>query len=140
MFVGIGLEAFAATPDAGSIIQQIEQERRDWRTPKNLEEQSPVTREIDAPTDSVVVNISAIEFRGNVNIQSKELQEFFNPYLGRSYDYDGLQTLARMVGEFYRSKGLWARGILPEQTLESGKLIIEIVEGELGFFDHRKDG
>lgn len=132
LFVGIGLEAFAATPDAGSIIQQIEQERRDWRTPKNLEESSPVTREIDAPTDSVVVSISAIEFRGNVNIQSKELQEFFNPYLGRSYDYDGLQTLARMVGEFYRSKGLWARGILPEQTLESEKLIIEIVEGELG--------
>ncbi len=129
---GAGVHAARAAPlDSGAILQQLDREKQSRRSiapfPKPAEPQ-PVNAEAGAFT----VLISAVQFRNNLNVSSSELQAWFARYMGRTYTFSGLEQLAGQVGEKYRSEGLWAKGVLPEQSLKDGLLVIDVVEGKLG--------
>lgn len=123
--------AFSQPPDAGSILQQLEQEQLTQPQFENYRQKNIEKDEVGLEAD-LRVEIKQIVFQGNENISDSELSDVFNSYLGQKTSFNDLQQLARMVGEYYRGKGLWARAILPEQSLEDGILIIKIIEGKLG--------
>lgn len=134
----IGSAAIAATPDAGSIESQIKQERA-------LRPQVPLfpvpsikaTEQPDA--SAATVFIRRIEWTGNAHVPTAELQADFSSALNRAYTFAQLQALTLRVGEYYRSKGLLARGILPAQQLRDGVLHIRVIEGTLGQITIRHD-
>jgi len=131
IFLPLISNGFAATPDAGSIMQQLEQER--LMAPKQLKMPvKPVVQPEKEESDALKVLIKDFEFRGNVNIPSDELREAFASYLNRKHSFKALTKMVRMMGEYYRGKGLWAKAIIPEQTFENGILIIQVIEGKLG--------
>jgi len=133
--------AYAATPDAGSILQQLQQEEKLSRpAPKFDRTDKP---QIEQPEDpqALKVLVTKIIFTGNTNIKAQELENAFQSFLNKQHSFQGIEKIARMVGEYYRGKGLWAKAILPPQSLQNGELIIEVIEGELGSIqiEHKED-
>ncbi|MEL0031057.1 MAG: ShlB/FhaC/HecB family hemolysin secretion/activation protein [Betaproteobacteria bacterium] len=121
-----------AAIDAGSVLQQIDAERSEWRKPPERPDREAQDPERVPESGGVEVMVNEVVFEGNTNINTEVLQELFAPFLGKAYTFSGLKNLILMIGELYRSEGLWARGVLPDQTLEDGVLRILVVEGELG--------
>ena len=137
VFVGsvltlVGSYAVAATPDAGSILQQLQQEKRlSQPLPKFERKTQEEPALVDDPA-ALKVLLKKFTFVDNKNITTDELTEAFARYLDTEQTFNGLQKIARMVGEYYRGKGLWAKAVLPAQSLEGGELILQIIEGKLG--------
>ena len=119
-------------PDAGTITQQLEQlKQRELPIPvfpKQIEkvvELPPLD-----PAKSVLIN--ELVFEGNESIPSTRLNIHFANSVGQKLDFARMKNLTEQVQDFYQKEGLWVKAILPQQTLENGKLIIRIFEGRLG--------
>lgn len=77
--------------------------------------------------------LEQITFYGNTAFSSGTLQMVLGSVVGQEFDMAGLQSIADRVGEYYRAQGFpFARAILPPQTVSSGRLKIEIIEGRYG--------
>ena len=120
------------SPDAGSLLQQLQQERQ--LNAPGLQFEEKTQEPVQAPEDAggLKVLIVSVRFEGNLNVSTEDLQAAFADYLNQEYTFSGLERLAGLVGEIYRQQGLWAKGTLPEQTLANGELLIRVVEGKLG--------
>lgn len=119
-------------PDAGTITQQLEQlKQRELPIPvfpKQIEkvvELPPLD-----PAKSVLIN--ELVFEGNESIPSTRLNIHFANSVGQKLDFARMKNLTEQVQDFYQKEGLWVKAILPQQSLENGKLIIRIFEGRLG--------
>lgn len=127
----LSIEVNATNIDGGVILQQIEQASETQTAPPSFEKAPEAQPEV-IQVNAYRVLISEIEFLGNTNISSETLRKLFSSKLNKKYSFQELESLARIIGSFYRSKGLWAKGILPAQSLENGVLVIEIFESRLG--------
>jgi len=149
LFVGVTLlvttafspSVIAANPDAGSILQQLEQERRLSAPMPTFEKDAQPKPELPDDPNALKVRLSKITFQGNTNIETDELTEAFSTFINTEQSFMGLQKIARMVGEYYRGKGLWAKAVLPQQSLAGGELILQIIEGKMGDveIEHKED-
>lgn len=85
---------------------------------------------------------SAPELRGSVQLQEvvfspsellepSELNALTQPYLGRAVSSDDLNAFLRAIQALYLSKGVQtAVPVLPQQDLQSGRLLVLLVEGK----------
>ncbi|NVK00277.1 MAG: ShlB/FhaC/HecB family hemolysin secretion/activation protein [Oceanospirillaceae bacterium] len=120
-------------PTAGSILQQLEQRQaREQDAPELPKPDEADIPELPPFNEDASVQIDSLVFSGNAVISDSELEAALKSYSGRKLDYPLMQRLAQEVGEFYRSKGLWAKAILPPQQLADGRLRLQVFEGSLG--------
>jgi hemolysin activation/secretion protein len=119
-----------AVPDAGSVRQQIEQQRRQALPPKSDPQFLP-----PAPLESLggaTVTVRRFEFAGNTLLKSEQLEAAVAGHLGRALSFADLQNAAIAVANAYREAGWVVRAYLPKQEITDGTVTIQIVEATLG--------
>ncbi len=121
-------------PNGGSLLQQLQQEKQLKNPGVQFENKTEEPAQDSQDAGGLKVLIKTVRFEGNVIVTTEELQAVFANYVDKEYTFSGLEKLAGLVGEIYRKKGLWAKGVLPEQTLAEGELLIRVVEGKLDRF------
>lgn len=128
LFTGwAGAQTTVAAPDAGSMRQQIEQQR-DFKLPQ-INRQPKVTPPPEIQKkDGVIVNPKEFRFVGNKLISSQELSFSVKPFLNKELSFDGLLLAADAVAAAYKDFGVLARAYLPEQDVSDGLITIQIVE------------
>lgn len=78
-------------------------------------------------------SISRLMLSGNSVFSDETLTAQVEQFLAEDQDLAGLRSMANTLSRFYREQGyLFARAVLPPQTLDDGSLQIEIVEGRYG--------
>lgn len=120
-------QSSAAVPDAGSVRQQIEQQR-DFKLPQ-VNRQPKITPPPEIKKkDGVIINSKEFRFVGNKLISSQDLAFALKPFLNKELSFDGLLLAADAVAAAYKDFGVLARAYLPEQDVSDGLITIQIVE------------
>lgn len=129
--IAIGLQSQAnvmahVVPDAGSLRQQIEQQRT-----LPLPAASPLPR-VTPPEfraqSGMTVHVKAFRFAGNSLIGSDQLAPAVANFVGRELDFAGLQRAADTLAAAYRQAGWIVRVYLPEQDISAGVITLQVVE------------
>lgn len=120
-----------AAPDTGSVLkeQSLPPKQPAPTVPLRIDpyRQDPVQ------PGGPKVKLESLTFLGNSVFSAEVLGAAVKENLGKEFDLAGLQKIADSVADFYRTRGYpFARVILPPQTLSSGRLKIEVVEGRFG--------
>jgi hemolysin activation/secretion protein len=117
-------------PDAGTVRQQIEQERRNALPPKSAPQFLPPPPMVSMGGATVTVN--AFQFAGNTLLTSERLAHSVTGFTGRPLSFAELQNAAIAVAAVYRQAGWVVRVYLPQQDITGGTVTIQIVEARLG--------
>lgn len=109
LYAGTG---FAATPDAGSILKQIERELEKYITPKK-----PPKKEKEEPKKTQVEGnkfiVKHFNFEGNKLIRAEELEQSLKIYLNKEITLEELKLAVGSLSNFYRNRGYLAQAVLP---------------------------
>ncbi len=125
------VDAATANMDAGALQRQTEQgfrPRSDAPLRNRPEPQAPSP----PARDAVTVTVTAFEFQGNTLLSQEALHQVVVPFLNRPLWFDGLQEVAQAVSAAYREAGWVVRAFFPKQAIESGRVILQIVEAQFG--------
>lgn len=134
------LSLFAQTPpDAGTLQQQIERER-DLQLPKRVAPEAPARPPEMRPAQGVTVMVSRFRFVGNTLLSDEALEAVVARYLNRPLDFNQLQAVAIEIANTYRDAGWVVRAYLPEQEIDAGEIVIQIVEAVFGRTHTESDG
>ncbi len=114
-------------PDAGSLRQQIEQQRS-----LPLPQAAPQPRVAPPPEikphDGMSVRVQSFRFAGNTLLGAEQLTPALTEFVGRELDFAGLQRAADAVAAAYRESGWLVRVYLPEQDVSEGTITLQVVE------------
>jgi hemolysin activation/secretion protein len=117
-------------PDAGTVLQQIEQQRRPALPPKSAPLLLP-----PPPMESIggaTVTVTSFAFAGNTLMSSKLLSRAVSGFVGRPLTFADLQNAAVAAANAYRRAGWVVKAYLPQQDITGGTVIIQIIEARLG--------
>jgi hemolysin activation/secretion protein len=117
-------------PDAGTVLQQIEQNRHPALPPKAAPLFPP-----PPPMESIggaTMTVSAFKFAGNTLLTSKQLTPVVAGFVGRPLTFADLQNVAIAVASAYRRAGWVVKAYLPQQDVTGGTVTIQIIEARLG--------
>lgn len=113
-------------PDAGSLLRQSEQ-----KAP-----QLPTLPTLEAPRllsdTGVKISVKRFEVEGSTRFSPERFAALLADLVGKELGFAQMQAAADRVAALYRTQGLHATAILPEQTLEDGVVRIRVIEGHLG--------
>lgn len=123
--------AQTTSPDAGSLLQQFERERKP-DLPRKALPISPAEPEAMQPLFGVIITVNQFHLAGNKLLGTELLQSALASYLDRPLDYTQLQAAAAAVAEVYRAAGWVVRAYLPQQDIVGGVVTIQIVEAAFG--------
>lgn len=128
MFFANFLARAQTLPDAGSLRQQIEQQR-ELPLPSAGRPQQAATQlpEIKAPV-GMTLRPQSFRFVGNQLLSAEQLNVVLTDFLGQELDFSGLQRAADAVTGAYREAGRIARVYLPEQDISDGTVTLQVVE------------
>jgi hemolysin activation/secretion protein len=132
-----GLRAQTA-PDAGSVLQQMEQQQR-----RPLPDKSAPIFVPPAPMQSLggtTVTVSEFRFAGNTLLAASELSRSVETFRGHAITFTGLQDAAIAVANAYRKAGWVVRAYLPKQEIADGIVTIQIIEASFGAVRVHGDG
>lgn len=114
-------------PDAGSLRQQIEQQRT-----LPLPQAAPQPRLAPPPEikphDGMSVRVQSFRFAGNTLLSAEQLTTALTKLAGREHDFAGLQRAADAVAAAYREAGWLVRVYLPEQDVSEGTITLQVIE------------
>ena len=125
-----GLLHAQSVPDAGSVLRQIEQERRIPLPPQSAPLLMP-----PAPMQSLAgatVTVTSFQFAGNTMLKGQQLAPSVAKFLGHPIGFAELQDAAVAVANAYREAGWVVRAYLPKQEITDGIVTIQIIEATLG--------
>ena len=132
LVLGLHITGWAQTaPDAGSLLQQLERERRPALPPKALPSR-PAAPAAMQPLQGASVTVSSFRFVGNTLLSAGQLAPAVAEYLNRPLDFSQLQAASAAVAEIYRAAGWIVRAYLPQQDIVDGVVTIQIVEAVFG--------
>ena len=132
LVLGLHITGWAQTaPDAGSLLQQLERERRPALPPKALPSR-PAEPAALQPLQGASVTVSSFLFVGNTLLSAGQLAPAVAEYLNRPLDFSQLQAASAAVAEIYRAAGWIVRAYLPQQDIVDGVVTIQIVEAVFG--------
>jgi hemolysin activation/secretion protein len=117
-------------PDAGSVLQQIEQDQHPKLPPK-----APPLLLPPAPMESIggaTVTVGTFIFSGNTLLTTDELSRVLASFVGRPLTFADLQNATVAVANAYRRSGWVVKTYLPKQDVTGGTVTIQIVEATLG--------
>ena len=123
-------------PSAGIIEREIEQQYE--ATPLEPTKEAPVV-EIDIPEEKLTlpegkkVFLKDIRIQGNESISSDEIHEWLKSYVNQDESIQDIYHLCQIISTHYAERGyILARAYPPQQTIEDGVLILEVLEGKIG--------
>lgn len=135
--LGLAATCLLATPiakadlDAGQILREL--------TPQMVEPMQSAPLAVDPPAlteaepGGPAVVVSAVIFEGHTKFSQDELAAVVEGYVGKSLDLAGLRNMVNRISIHYRERGyLFARAILPAQSIETGTVRVQVVEGSYG--------
>lgn len=114
-------------PDAGSLRQQIEQQRTLPLPPAAPQPRVAPPPEIK-PQDGISVRVQSFRFAGNTLLGAEQLTPALSEFVGHQLDFAGLQRAADAVAAAYRDAGWLVRVYLPEQDVSEGTITLQVVE------------
>lgn len=119
------------TPDAGSLLQQIERDRQ--AAPRRIvkPDTAPAPQEMKS-APSLTITVRRFVFAGNNLLADDQLATAVADYLNRPLSFVELQKAAAAVAERYRQAGWVVRAYLPRQEIDGGVVTIQIIEGRFG--------
>ena len=120
-----------AVPDAGSLRQQIEQQRERPLPLPERPQRAPVPPEIRPPSGATVA-VKAIRFAGNTLVPQELLVQAVAPFVDRTLDFSELQRATDAVAAVYTQAGRIARVYIPEQDVSDGFVTLQIIEARFG--------
>lgn len=117
-------------PNAGTVLQQIQQGQRPALPPKSapLFLAPPPLESIGGAT----VTVSAFQFAGNTLLSGGKLAPVVKSYIGRPLTFADLQNAAIAVANAYRRAGWVVKAYLPQQDITGGTVTIQIIEAKFG--------
>jgi hemolysin activation/secretion protein len=119
-------------PDAGSLQQQIDRERRALQIQPKAPEAETVAPEQTPIEETAKVMVKGFRFEGNERLSSDELDQVVADFTNRELSFAQMSQAASAVAEAYRKAGWVVRAYLPEQDIVDGIVIIRIVEAVFG--------
>ena len=129
----IAVFSYAAAPDAGSLIQDVQKQFDKRKLPTSVssgvQQQSSEVKTPEQTGPKVLV--SAFVLSGNTIVSNEELQSVVSGYYGQKLTFSQIQNVTRVIADYYRSKGYSARAFLPPQEVKNGKIEVMILEGKL---------
>lgn len=131
-FLTFGINAVAVdAPTTGQILQEQRSApvRPAQRESLKIEPYKPEAVE----PGGAKVKLEKITFYGNTAFNEAKLIAVAGKVVGNEYDLAGLQKIADRIAEYYRRNGyLFVRVVLPPQTIGTGRVKMEIIEGRYG--------
>ena len=119
-----------ATPDAGSLLQQIEQNQKQ-NLPHKMTPDKPA-EPAHMQMQGGIITVKSFRFSGNTLLSSEKLATVVAGYLNRPLDFNQLQAAAAAIANAYREAGWIVRAYLPAQDIVEGIVTIQIVEAVFG--------
>lgn len=121
----------AATPDAGSVLQQLEARPGGGLTAPKLKtpkEPTPPAADQGGP----MVRVNAFRIEGQTLLSPQTLQTALKGFTGRDLSLTQLQEAAWVIVQTYREAGWLAHALVPQQEIEGGVVTLRVVEARLG--------
>jgi hemolysin activation/secretion protein len=121
-----------AVPDAGSILQQVKPATPQAASSKDTELDIEQSSEAKLPP-SAPFEVMAIQIMGNSRFDTETLHGLVAASEGKILTLSSLDELATRLTDYYHSHGYpLARAFIPAQTIQNGKVRIEIIEAHYG--------
>jgi hemolysin activation/secretion protein len=123
--------ATGQAPDSGRLLQEQRSapDRPIQRESLKIEPYKPEAVE----PGGAKVKLEKITFYGNTAFNEAKLMAAAGKVVGNEFDLAGLQKIADRIAEYYRRHGyLFVRVVLPPQTIGTGRVKMEIIEGRYG--------
>ncbi|WP_299742261.1 ShlB/FhaC/HecB family hemolysin secretion/activation protein [Devosia sp.] len=132
--------AMAQTDPAADAIRQNEQRALDIDAATSPAPQTDPILTVTTPAGDLpapggpTVHLKSVVFEpASAFLTAEELNAIAAPYVGRRLDFAAIAKLVRAVNDLYAERGIVTAGaVLPPQTLASGVLKIQLVEGRQG--------
>ena len=131
LLASINLAYAQNTPDAGSLLQQMERGRAPVLPKKSPQELMPAPPPMQ-DVQGLSVTVRQFRFQGNTLLSEAVLAQAVAPYLERPLSFQDLQNAALAVAAAYRQAGWIVRAYLPRQEIDGGTVTIQIVEAVFG--------
>jgi hemolysin activation/secretion protein len=130
----ISVSSYAAGPgvDAGSLLQQNEQELNLKKSAPPTVQPSPTKPRAKASTDEATIQVNGFTFVGNTLLAEDVLNRALSEFINRQLTLAQLREAADVVVNTYRSAGWTVRAYLPRQEIQNGIVTIQIVEALFG--------
>ncbi len=142
MFVFSGFLAPAAWAastgqDAGSVLRdradQEVKEKMEQTVQQAPKEEPVATVQPAGASEGAKVHITTVRVEDSTLIDEKEIAKVIGTYEDKDLDVEQIRHAVQDVTNLYRSKGfVTSRAYLPPQDIQSGLLIIKVMEGKLG--------
>lgn len=119
-------------PDAGKSLKELHEPSRPAKPAPKIEVTPPSQPGVKKDS-SVRLKVTAFRIAGNTVYSEQELLARLEFSPGQEVTLAGLQQAAGIITAYYRGNGyLLARAYLPVQELDSGIVVIEVLEGRVG--------
>lgn len=130
----LGLCAQAQTlPNAGQILESLEQKRPEQPAPATIELLLPDTPTPAADDTGPTIEVQRFAIEGNSAIDTADLLALLQPLEGQSLTLSQLEAGAARITQRYRENGYpFAYAYLPQQTVDAGLVRVAVLEGRLG--------
>jgi len=87
---------------------------------------------IPAQADSVQFTLQQLSLTGNSVLSTAQLQAAWQPMLGQNVTLAEIYALANRLSAQYQAKGyILSRVIVPEQTVQDGRVRLQVIEGKI---------
>lgn len=117
--------------DAGSILRNIEKSTLQ-PAPQAKPQVEQSGGEAPMSDSGLRVRVRGFSISGATLIDETELRALLTDNLEKELSLSQLQAVTLRIGEYYRTKGYFARALLPQQAIEDGVIEIQVLEGRLG--------
>ncbi|MCE5312730.1 MAG: hypothetical protein LLF86_06205 [Nitrospiraceae bacterium] len=123
--------AFAASPDAGTILR--EQTPQQQPTPPTKEGLPQIQKSEPAKKAGSTVYVKKFRITGATVLSELELTQILIDLVGQDLTMSDLEGAALRLARYYHSKGyLLASAIVPQQEVKDGIVTLQVIEGRLG--------
>lgn len=126
----VSLAHAQTTPDAGSLLRQVEPARVAPPPPPAPARTAPPPL-LHLPGEATV-QVARFDIAGHTLLDTARLQAAVAGYLNRPLNFAELQRAAGAVADAYRDAGWVVRTYLPQQDVTSGRVTIQVVEAVFG--------
>jgi len=125
------------------------------RTEKNLEalqagrerENKPAVKLPGVPTvqpsadTRPLIKLRAVSVEGMHSIARDEVDEIYQPYIGKTVSQADLAAIAGAITNAYRAAGYHlSRAIVPPQDIKNGRIRVKVIEGYIAELDVKGEG
>ncbi|MFS8118772.1 MAG: ShlB/FhaC/HecB family hemolysin secretion/activation protein, partial [Microcoleus sp.] len=87
---------------------------------------------VPQPLPNTIIQVQKIQVVGSTILSQDEINALIKPFEGRSSTLEQLKQIADKITEIYLNRGyITSRAVLPPQTIASGIVEIQVIEGKL---------